>query len=85
MKEATIGEVLREISSVKILAEYLGVSTCWVYQHMHQIPHLKVSGLYFFERNSIHRWLTTFEGSPKEKKINTKEEAERIAREILAA
>jgi excisionase family DNA binding protein len=50
------------IFDVQGLAEYLKVSTKWVYDrtHLKEIPHIKVNGLLRFRKKDIDKWLDSF-------------------------
>lgn len=50
------------IFDVKGLAEYLKVSSHWIYErtHLKQIPHIKVGGFLRFSKRDIDKWLNTF-------------------------
>ncbi len=43
------------IYSVEELAEYLRVSTKWVYAHAFELPHFKLGGLLRFRKKDIDR------------------------------
>lgn len=46
-----------KIMGVKELAEYLGQKPSWVYDHIHEIPHVKKGGLLMFKKSAIDKWL----------------------------
>jgi len=43
------------ILSVEELAEYLRVSSKWVYDHTYELPHFKLGGLVRFRKKEIDR------------------------------
>jgi excisionase family DNA binding protein len=43
------------IFSVEELAEYLRVSTKWVYEHTYELPYFKLGGLLRFQKKDIDR------------------------------
>ena len=57
MAEISVCE--REVMSVRELANFMGVSTQWVYQNKSKIPHRRVGNLFFFHRDAIREWLST--------------------------
>jgi excisionase family DNA binding protein len=50
---------VNEIFDVEELAQYLHVSTKWVYKrtHLKEIPHHKVEGVLLFRRRDIDKWV----------------------------
>ncbi len=43
------------IFTVETLAEYLLTTPKWVYNHIHELPHLKKDGIYRFRKKPIDR------------------------------
>jgi excisionase family DNA binding protein len=50
------------IFDVPSLAEYLKVTSKWIYErtHLKEIPYIKVNGLLRFRKRDIDKWLNTF-------------------------
>jgi len=55
-------EVEDIIFDVQGLAEYLKVSTKWIYErtHLKEIPYLKIGGQLRFRKKDIDKWLNSF-------------------------
>ena len=49
------------IFDVPEVADYLKVSTKWIYErtHLKEIPHIKVDGVLRFRKRDIDKWLNT--------------------------
>lgn len=52
----TVEDTSNDVMTVEELANYLKVSTGWVYQNKNQIPHTDIGG-YKFYKASIKKWL----------------------------
>lgn len=50
------------IFDVKGLADYLKVSSQWLYErtHLKEIPHIKIGGQLRFKKRDIDKWLASF-------------------------
>lgn len=50
------------VFSVPALADYLKVSSKWIYErtHLKEIPYLKVNGLLRFRKKDIDKWLNSY-------------------------
>ncbi len=42
-----------KVLDVEALAEYLGVSVKWIYNHVHELPHFKRGGVLRFKKTEI--------------------------------
>lgn len=47
------------ILSVETLAAYLQTTPKWIYNHIPELPHLKLDGLLRFRKSEIDRWIKT--------------------------
>ena len=45
-----------EIMSTKQLADYLGMSVQWVYEHTKELPHEKIGRKTLFHKSEIDQW-----------------------------
>jgi len=57
MEDSNINKTyIPEVMNVKQLAEYIGMSTQWVYEHVKELPHEKRGRKLIFTRIEIDNW-----------------------------
>ncbi|MFH0988483.1 MAG: helix-turn-helix domain-containing protein [bacterium] len=53
-----------DLMTLKQAADYLGMSSAWMYQKKYSVPHRKIGGIFFFSKSALDKWLAG--GSPDE-------------------